>query len=243
MQPSRAASQSDLLPDDVLFFVSDIPGGFADGVRRWLEVWHRERHILGPLFARDRAPFAYSDDRFYTAAAAVEAYHREHAPSTRDLPRAEHHDRVDRLREVLDREAPDLTEWATNAATSFNRSPMWKRVAQVIEETGPVAQRLVGDQLEAFAQLVVDARDGHAHALDDETALEEEAGGLYVAARALSWVLRTHYLKDLGLDLSFATERVMQHREFELISERMQSLKRLGESQASLDDEVDGSSG
>ena len=68
-------------PNDVVFYCDDMPGGFAEGIVRWLEIWADSSTSCRQLFARDVAPFVYTNDRFYTAAAAVEAYHRHHSES------------------------------------------------------------------------------------------------------------------------------------------------------------------
>lgn len=70
----------------------------------------------------------------------------------------------------------------------------------------------------------MDARDGHAHALDRDGDLESKTGGPYVAAGALTWVLRTLYMRDFGFDLKTAAAQVVRHPSFEVIESRMGTL-------------------
>src|SRR5690606_19002316 len=131
----------------------------------WLALWSELQHVLGPLYARAAAPFAYANDRFYTAVAAVEAYHRYCVESEQDLPRVEHRKRVARIDGLLTEHAPELREWAVNAVTPFNRIPLWRRIVDVVDTLPDLGSSLLGGRTEAFAKAVESSRHGHAHAL------------------------------------------------------------------------------
>jgi len=214
MQPAKDKADGRIDPDDVLFFADELPGGFAAGVQKWADLWNTNRHILGPLLGRERAPFAYVNDRFATAASATEAYHFEVVGSKQDLPKAAHKARVAAVNDVLEQHAPEHKDWAVAGLPSFNKMPMWQRVLWVIEQSGEVGEQLVGTHGEFFAKQVVSARDGHAHALKGEVAIYGDPGGLYHAGSALMWVLRTLFLRDLGFESQDAQQRVSKNRSF-----------------------------
>jgi hypothetical protein len=224
MQPGLERPSKDLLPSDVLFFANEMPGGFEEGFATWLELWGRMRHVVGPLYARARAPFAYADDRFYTAVTALEAYHRLVRDSDRDLPRRAHHARVERLRYVLREHAPDLEEWAVNATLPFNRIPLWRRIMELLAKSGEVGRSLVGQHGDRFAREVEELRHGQAHARPASVSLVSEPGGLYVAASALVWLLRLSLLMELGFQNDEAIRRVTRHRWFQWNADELRSI-------------------
>jgi hypothetical protein len=201
---------------DVLFFSDELPGGFDRGIVRWLEIWTDLRHLLAPLFARDLAPFVYANDRFYTAASAMEAYHRYKSDSLKDLPKAQHRARVEKLAAVLQAHAPELVDWAVNAAQPFNRAPLWKRMLDVFTETGDVGHQLLGEHAQLFAEIVEAERNGHAHALADDSRLagSEFGSGLYLAAQAITWMLRARIMADLGFSAEDAAARIVRNPKF-----------------------------
>ena len=217
---SGAEADRELWPSDLLFTADEFPRGFCRGLDRWLEIWDDLRHVVGPLFARDRAPFVYANDRFYTAAAAVEGYHRYCSESGADVATADHRARVARLDSILSAWAPDLREWAVNAARPFNHVPLWRRFADVICSAGAVGESIVGVHGETFARQVASARHGHAHALEGPR-LGDESGSLYFAARALVWLLRLTLMVDLGFDLDDAASRITKHDSFRWTAEEI----------------------
>lgn len=210
---SGSAPSRDLHPSDVLFFADDLPGGFGAGLARWLALWSELQHVLGPLYARAAAPFAYANDRFYTAVAAVEAYHRYCVESERDLPRVEHRKRVARIDGLLAEHAPELREWAVNAVTPFNRIPLWRRIVDIVDTLPDLSSSLLGERSEDFAKAVESSRHGHAHALQGSGELDS-GHSLYVAADALVWILRTCIMVDLGITIDQSQDRVVRHERF-----------------------------
>ncbi|MDQ6617261.1 MAG: hypothetical protein M3083_21585 [Actinomycetota bacterium] len=222
VEPPRRTSR-ELTSHDVLLFADEMPGGFGPGMARWFNLWLELRHVLGPLYARASAPFGYANDRFYTAVAAIEAYHRYCVESDGDLPRQEHSERVDRLDRILAEHAPDLREWATNAARPFNRIPLWRRITQIAAVLERMTGGMFGDRVDEFAQAVEAARHGHAHALSRRGSIQD-GPDLYVAADALVWLLRACVMIDLGLSVEEAEERVIQHERFAWMTHQLASL-------------------
>jgi hypothetical protein len=219
------SSPRDVHPSDVLFLADELPGGFAAGLWRWLSVWADLRHVLGPLYARASAPFAYANDRFYTAVAAIEAYHRYCVDSERELPRVEHRERVARVERVVNEHVPDLCDWVVNAVQPFNRIPLWRRIVDIAETLPTLTADLFGSDLHAFAKAVEDARHGHAHALEGSRSIEtgEE---LYVSADALVWVLRACVMIDLGIGLDSTQDRIRRHERFGRTARRVRDMLR-----------------
>lgn len=214
------SSARDLHSTDVLFFTTDLPGGFGAGLTRWLALWAELQHVFGPLYARAAAPFAYANDRFYTAVAAIEAYHRYCVESEHDLSRSEHRDRVARIDALVTEHAPDLRDWAVNAVRPFNRIPLWRRIVDIVETLPEMAEALLGGRVEAFARSVERSRHGHAHALAGSRDFDS-GESLYVAADALVWILRTCVMIDLGLTPGDAESRVCRHERFRWTARRL----------------------
>ena len=97
LQPDGRDEDDGVLSTDVLFFADELPDGFGAGFARWLQLWAEFGDAIGPLFARQRVRFVYSNDRFYSAASAIEASYRYHTGSGENLGAAAHQSRLDTL--------------------------------------------------------------------------------------------------------------------------------------------------
>jgi ApeA N-terminal domain 1 len=208
---------------DLLFTADELPGGFQAGIERWLQMWSEMKHILVPVFGRARAPFAYANDRFYTAVTGIEAHHRHRAESSRDLPKAQHKQRVNRIREIVHEHEPDLEEWAVNAVQEFNRIPLWRRIVEMANELPDIADALFGDSVEVFARAAEGARIGHAHALNRSLEIDDGVA-LSAAADALTWLLRASMLVDLGFNAASVQARVLKHHQFPWVANQTRDL-------------------
>lgn len=178
--------------------------------------WADLRHVLGPLHARAAAPFAYANDRFSSAVAALEAYHRYCVATERELERRDHRLRVAELGQTLDAHAPHLSNWAVNAARPFNKIPLWKRLVDILEVLPLISSSLIGAdaaEVKLFARAVESARHGHAHALGDPRSIDS-GEDLYFAADALVWILRACVMVDLALPLDLVEQRIVEHERF-----------------------------
>lgn len=188
-----------LVPSEMLFTAADLPGGASQGLRQWFDDWDQMSHVLGPLIARDRSPFSYADDRFTAAVAAVEEYHRLLEGDDRELPRAEHRARVSKIVDLVDRHEPGYSDWVHRALREANRISLKARLVQLTEESGEVAQQMLGNHLDDFIDAVCDARNEYAHGTKKESKIK---GGeiLHWSAAALRWLLRVTLLRSMGFD-------------------------------------------
>ena len=233
-----STSGRELHPNDVLFFADELPGGFVPGLTTWLSLWADLRHVLGPVYARASAPFAYANDRFYTAVAAIEGYHRFCVESERDLSRVEHRERVARIERLVSDHAPDLRDWVINAVQPFNRIPLWRRIVHIAEALPALNSDLFGNHLRTFAKAVEDARHGHAHALESSRSIES-GEWLYVSADALVWILRACVMVDLGIGVDSTQDRIRQHERFRWTARRLREALRALNGVAGSDDDGD----
>ena len=85
------------------------------------------------------------NDRFLTAAAAVEAFHRHEQENGRAVSRAEHRARVKRLEEILNAHDPDLAGWAVDICRPENKKAFKTSVIEFASDFEVVTERLVGD--------------------------------------------------------------------------------------------------
>ena len=219
---AQPADRDDIEWHDMLFVASDLPGGFESGTCRWSHTWATLRHVVGPLFARDRARFVYSNDRFFIAVAALEGIDRVQRASSRDVPRAAHRARVQRLDDLLNTHAPDLTEWALRATRDANRIALARRLVDQISRTGAVGEALFGDRITLFADVAEAVRNGQAHGLDIDE--EPEESFEFVAASALVWVVRAILMLDIGFDVEEMARRVLDHHSFQWACDRVANL-------------------
>lgn len=205
---------------ELLFLAEELPGGFAVGLQRWYRLWDKYSPIIEPLMALDRAPFSYTDDRFSTSVAAAEGYHRLRF-GDRDLPKLEHRQRVEALREVIADHAPTLSEWIVPIAKGANRIPLKRRLKCLMSLTDNVGITLAGEHQDRFVQEIDELRNGYAHGRYSQSRLRADSGARHWAAEAVKWLIRTAILGELGFTDAEVARRVTKHPDFVFVGDKV----------------------
>jgi hypothetical protein len=214
---------------DLLYAAADMPGGLESGVARWFDIWDDISAAFGPVIARYRAPFAYANDRFHAAVAALESYSTwKHGK--RAIPKTERNRRIEIVRNSLDTSSPELTDWVLNALDKAHYHTLRTRMHLLLDEAGPISEALVGDDVDEFITGVIKARDAYAHSVRIVGGIEGGAA-LHWAAQGLNWILRYHALCELGFEPEPAKERVLLNHTFQQEASRLKD--ELGLSQSS----------
>ncbi len=208
-----------LVGDELLFRADEIPGGMEAGLRRWFEGWKGLRSSFGPVIARYRAPFSYSDDRFHSAVAALESYSAE-KHGKRALSKTERDRRIALIRQSLDSSAPDITDWVIEALDQAHYHTLRSRLDRLFEEAGPIGDALVDNERDAFIKAVVRARDAYAHSAPIVGSVKGGAA-LHWAGEALNWLLRYYAMLEAGFEKDEAAERVVTNATFVQVAERL----------------------
>jgi len=186
-----------------LFTARKLPGGFADGLRKWFEIHGRHSTVLELFLGVGYAPFIFSQQRFLALAQAIEVYHRE-AVGGAPLPRAEHRRRVGEISSAVT--DSELAGWAESILREANRLPLAERVAGVIGRLGDLGREIVGDDEETFVRRVVQTRNHLTH-LDQR--VQKSSRGQLATGTARLW---TGFFAPLSSSTSASAARTQGPR-------------------------------
>ncbi|MGF1616803.1 MAG: HEPN domain-containing protein [Acidimicrobiia bacterium] len=201
-----------LIGQEMLFQAEELPGGIEEGLPRWLDVWPVLRDALGPVIARDRAPFSYTDDRFASAIAGLEAYsllrHGEY-----QMSREERALRVAAIAKAVERDKPEYLEWLLEALGQAHRHTLRSRLNKTLDEAGELGSTLLGEAREKFIGAVIKSRNQVAHSLPRQGGLPGGAA-MHWASRGFSWLLRYLAMNELGFAPDASRDRVLASHTF-----------------------------
>ena len=230
LQPrGYVAPEHRLVESQMLFTAPEMPDGLEVGLTRWFGIWDQIRPAFGPVIARFRAPFTYSNDQFHAGVAGLESYSdQRHGPP--GPCKRERRERRDRIRASMNASAPDLTEFVIDAVKEAERPRLRAGLTYLLEEAGEIGLALTGGDTGSFVSAVVKARHAFAHSTRIVGAIE---GGpaLHWTSRGLNWVLRYHALREIGFDAEAASERVLNNYVFKQEAQRLRDA--LGDPEAS----------
>jgi hypothetical protein len=220
LQPRRFNPPGRRLTDtEMLYTAASLPGGLESAVKNWFDVWDEVSVALGPVIARYRAPFSYSNDRFHSTVAALESYSERRRPPPR-LSKAERRERRRRLEQIVREQAPDLKSWVMAAVQNADRPSLRTRLEHLLVEAGEVGEALTGEDREGFLSAVIKARNAYSHSTRVAGAIEGGAA-LHWATQGLNWVLRYYALVDIGFDPNTAKQKVLANHTFVQEIERL----------------------
>ena len=210
-----------LTETEMLFTAGDLPDGFESGIARWLWQWKEIRHAVGPVIARHRAPFSYTNDRLATSVAALEAYSTA-KNQWAGLSDEEMEHRKRAISDALSSSTPELVEWTVEAIEGNNRETLRNRLKDLLSATGTFETALLGNakNRHQFLHEGVQSRNQLSHLLP--TGGLSEGASLYWAHRGFTWLLRFHLMIDLGFSADETTERITSSDQFRQEAERIQ---------------------
>lgn len=214
--PTRRLARSEML-----FTANEVPGGLEGGMARWLRRWREISHALGPVIARYRAPFSYTNDRLATSVAALESY------STVDRTWGQISDeemsrRRETIRDAISPVDPALADWTIEGVENNTRVTLRTRLKDLLDATGEIGEELLGNSKNRrrFVSEGVESRNRIAHLLPAGGL--SEGGSLYWAHRGFNWLLRFHLMTDLGFTPEETTERIKATHQFRQEAQRLQ---------------------
>lgn len=205
----------------MLFEAADLPGGFENGLARWMGQWKEILHAIGPVIARYRAPFSYSNDRLATSVAALEAY----STAKKQWAELSDEEMAYRRRAISDALSPantELVEWTLGAIEKDSRETLRSRLKALLSATGSFETALLGNarNRRQFLHEGVESRNQLAHLLPAGGL--SEGASLYWAHRGFTWLLRFHLMMDLGFSADETTKRITSSYQFRQEAERIQ---------------------
>lgn len=210
-----------LVRSEMLFTANEIPGGLEGGLARWLSRWSEISHALGPVIARYRAPFSYTNDRLATSVAALESYSRVDRPwgkiSDEEMSR-----RRETIRNALAPVDAELVDWTIEGIENNTRETLRRRLKDLLDAAGDLEKELLGNvkNRRQFLNEGVESRNRIAHLLPAGGL--SEGGSLHWAHRGFNWLLRFHLMTDLGFSAEETAERIKANSRFRQEAERLQ---------------------
>ncbi len=177
-----------LLPDD-----EDVP--FVDLVPEWFCLLDDVAAVVRLLCAPFYAPFIFSEHRYASTFQAAEALALTCFPGP-EKAKKEHRQRVADIVDAARNSgvAEEHVEWAKRVLSSANNKRLRQLVEELLRDAGAVGTALLaagGDVPSVFAS----ARTGVSHG----GAASNDALARYWLGQALTWVLRMHLVRELGV--------------------------------------------
>jgi hypothetical protein len=201
-----------LAPYEVLFKAEELPGGIVEGIQHWYRLWPSLKHVVGPLLARSRARWAYTEDPFSTVVAALEEYSKRRINGG-PLERAEFRKRRRRICDLVSAEEPDLAAWADESLRLTNRFTLNERLTRLLDEADKIGSDIAGTNPALFVAQIVKARNQLAHGSIRDGELQD-GGSLFWRHRGLLWLMRYYLLLELGFSVAEAERRIVRQSRF-----------------------------
>ncbi|TQN42365.1 hypothetical protein FHU33_1764 [Blastococcus colisei] len=158
--------------------------------------WFREHDGLGEpliqLLSPFYAPFMSPEHRYSATFQSAEALHDVLALGTKDLPKAEHRERVSRVVELI--KASSLPEadadWAQKVLSGRNDKSLSAKIESLLEEAGPAGAAL----LAAAPSFGTESAKLRARVSHGGARVETERWRRTLYEHALRWIIRGHLI-------------------------------------------------
>lgn len=198
-----------LIPDYMLFALSDIADDFQTVMERWFGISDELETVCNLFFGVQYTPTLNLENRFLNIVQAVESYHRRRMKNE-VLPRAEHK----RLKSaVLNKVDAEHKIWLEGLLAYSNEPRLEHRIRELTDRAEEVINPLISNK-EEFAKKVKDTRNYLTHydkRLKDKTA---KGAGLFWLTQQLSYLLQACFLIELGLPLEKCAQLLHRNQAF-----------------------------
>lgn len=201
VQPATASAitraEVQMFDSPTLLLCPDEPHERGALLQGWYTAWTEHRATIALLCGPYYAPFIYGEHRYASTFQAAEAYARQVFRAS-DKTRAEHAERVERVREVLSNS--DLEEevvgWVMSTIQTRNDKPLKNLIEELTQAAGELGGLLL-QEVTNFSKHVARARTGVSHGAAGST----DALRRYWLGEALTWIVRVHILSRAGRPL------------------------------------------
>lgn len=185
-----------LWTEDFVLNAGDLPGGFEQGLRRWLDAHGRRRLAIREVVDVLHAPFAYVEDVLLANIRALGPLLAEETKAASEIAaQVEHQQFLDEVREAL----PDHLRDGVIAQLKPSGPNERHRLRSLIDQLEPVGPWLTGGAPDEFAARVIATRGHLVHPSRKPPARLLESQDLVRHTRALVWLVRTALLVEIGM--------------------------------------------
>jgi hypothetical protein len=187
---------------EMMVWYGDLAGRFEPALLGWFAAVDDLEPILDQFVATFNTSRSYAETRFTMIVGAAEAYHRERVGGT-DVPKLVHRERMAQARNGVD---PIHLAWLNDRLN--NQPTLFNRLVQLCQIVPDVTKLMIGDDAEAFARSIRDARNLRTH-LDVGGRTSVPSLRLIALAAQLGVILEAAILhRELGLDGAELASRV-----------------------------------
>lgn len=198
---------------EMLLWYGDVADRLGDALTNWFAVVDEIPQVLDQFFGTYNTARSFAQTRFTMTASAAEAYHRERINGL-DVPPDVHKKRMGQARQAVDKE---FRRWL-NERLWRNEPTLQRRIEELCETVPDVAKLMVGDDFEAFAVPVREARNLRTHL---GTGGKKATHNLVQMQAQLAVILEAALLqRELGVDPSYVAKRIKEASRFRRIAIR-----------------------
>lgn len=195
----RRRPRKPLSTDDFIIHAGNLPGGFEEGLRKWLEIIHSRRSIaIREIADVLHAPFPYVEDEFLAYTRAIGPLLNEDTKlASADAAHSEQQQWLNDVREALPQHLRDGVMAQLNPPGPNERH----RLLALIDHLDPVGAWLTGGDPAGFAARVIATRGQLVHPSHDPQPKLLEGLELVQHTHALGWLVRALIVSGLGMPI------------------------------------------
>jgi hypothetical protein len=198
----------------ILFYAKAIHLDPTHYLKKWFSLEKEMRDVCEMFFGVHYNQQGFSTNRFLNVVQALEAYSRARQ-GAKKFPKNDYSERV---KMIMDKAPAEYKEWLHNTLSNSNYKTLRDFLSTLIKDTQPLLNNLIPDQ-KVFISWVIDTRNYLTH-LDvtgkKKIAREDDLNCLIYS---LIWVLRVHFLFEIGFDSTQCSELLCENRLFKDLCE------------------------
>lgn len=192
-----------LMPDELLFTVTDLGDRISEHLSAWLSASRRLEPVMNMFFATRYAETMFEEDRFQNLVQAAEAYHRRIAGSRPD--QAAHAERSAALLST----APEAhREWLAEVLEVTKEYRLSDRIQGLVELHQWMRGDVVPRNVHKWSVRVAMARNYRAHQDPEAQPIGTSANELVGLTQRLTVMMEACLLHELGFDEDRVSEMV-----------------------------------
>lgn len=200
---------------EVILYADDVRHDFETVFGRWLGLETEMREVCEWFYSANYPPGAIPADRFLNVVKSLESYHRIRFG-------AEMMDPIkykEKANAIIDASPKALHEWLKEALHGGNAMPLGSRLAQLVKNTKPTSREIIPDPT-SFCQAVVQTRNFYSHLDPSDKSCVIKGENLGILTETLMWLMRLHFLREMGLSKERTGKAVNQSARFKHLSRR-----------------------
>jgi hypothetical protein len=219
----RAAEPEPTADPDRFLVESGTPGmpSFADLVKVWFGSRARYQRAMDMAFGMERTPRGtYTEVRFLTLCHAAEALHRDQRLPQEHYSRTEYKALQQKALKSLAGD-PEAQAFLKEQLRYANQLTLRERLVALRNSAVGEHSKLITDTV---IGRVVTARNNLTHSSTADLKRLEDSADLYYLAQCVSWLIRSVFLAEVGLDPSQVSRVLEQSHQFSWLRRKLDAI-------------------